>query len=72
MAFVDGEPRSTSVEAIESVELLTLRADALNPLLNDDAELRSAFYTAIASLLTRRLRGATDDIATLRAVLKRH
>ncbi|MFH1811704.1 MAG: cyclic nucleotide-binding domain-containing protein [Pseudomonadota bacterium] len=71
MAFVDGEPRSTSVEVIERAEVILLEHDKLRPVLDADAELRAAFFEAIAGLLTRRLRGATDDVATLRTVLKR-
>jgi CRP-like cAMP-binding protein len=70
MAFVDGEPRSTSVEVIERTEVVVLEFDALVRLLAGDDELRAAFFEALAGLLTRRLRGATDDVATLRTVLK--
>ncbi len=72
MAFVDAEPRSTTVVAVEHTELITLPGAVLRELLAGDAELRAAFYQAIAGVLTLRLRGATDNVATLRTVLSRH
>lgn len=72
MAFMDAEPRSTSVEAVEQVSLLSLPYEKLLDLFQQDQEFAARFYQAVAALLTRRLRGATDDVVTLRAVLKRH
>lgn len=72
VAFVDQQPRSTTVVAAEKTDVLTLEAAKLKKLLKGDPVLRASFYWRLATVLAHRLRGATKDLSSMKAVLDHH
>lgn len=61
--FMDGEPMSGTVTALERVDLLVLRADRLGALLDGHPEAAHELYRAIARSLAGRLRRAIAMVA---------
>jgi CRP-like cAMP-binding protein/SAM-dependent methyltransferase len=56
MSFLEGQPASATVQAVESSLLLTLSRSTLNARLTDDPAFASRIYRAFARSLSRRLR----------------
>jgi CRP/FNR family transcriptional regulator/CRP/FNR family cyclic AMP-dependent transcriptional regulator len=56
LSFVDGDPRSADVIAMEDSELLKLDHEALADLLKSDNGLSLKFYKSISAVLVNKLR----------------
>lgn len=66
MAFVDGEKRSASCTAIENTEIVLLKYQRLNELLEAHGSIAVHFYKELARFLCGRLRITTNDLSFAR------
>lgn len=64
LSVIDGQPRSASAEALDSAELLALRATDVRAALHTEPVLLLAVATELAATV-RRLTGATADLVFL-------
>jgi CRP/FNR family cyclic AMP-dependent transcriptional regulator len=64
MSFMDREPRSATVVAIEDTELLRISFDDLEQLLLSEPAMAAKIYKAIALVLSHRLREMQASIST--------
>lgn len=79
MSLLTGEPRSATVSAEGSCEVLVLSKDAMEPLMQEDPELAAALSRMLAArrldlehrLEDRRARGTHEQIATEDSLLQR-
>jgi CRP-like cAMP-binding protein len=72
MAFLDGEKRSASVQAIENTELVRLDFNELKNLLDQNPVMAVKVYRALANFLCGRLRVTTTDLSFAREKNLRH
>jgi CRP/FNR family cyclic AMP-dependent transcriptional regulator len=72
MAFIDGEKRSATCEALEDSEIFSLNYSDLNLLLSNFPILANKFYKAISVFLAGRLRNTTNDLTFARQLNFRH
>ncbi len=72
MAFLDGEKRSASVQAIENTEIVRLDFKELKTLLDQNPAMAVKVYHALANFLCGRLRVTTTDLSFAREKNLRH
>lgn len=72
MPFVNDEPRSASVVALERSELLEIGYDDLRSYLDKNPATAVKFYRALAHFLAGRLRATTIDLSFSRSKNLRH
>lgn len=72
MAFVDGEPRSATVEAMERSEIVRIDFDKLRTLFENTPAMAVKVYRALAHFLCGRLRVTTMDLSFSREKNIRH
>lgn len=72
MAFVDGEPRSATVEAIERSEIVKLDFDRLNAFFDQHPGIAMKCFRSLAHFLCGRLRITTMDLSFSREKNIRH
>lgn len=72
MAFVDGEPRSATVEALERSEIIRIDFDKLRNLFEQNPIMAVKFYRSLANFLCGRLRVTTMDLSFSREKNIRH
>ena len=65
MSFIDKNPRSTSVVAIEDSEVCLLKRDRFDSLLKEHPDLGNKMLQAIIYILSLRLREADERLAAL-------
>ena len=62
MGLLDGEPRSASCTAVNTVRCAILTRDALNQLLNDDPRTAAKLMMAISLRIAERMRESADKL----------
>lgn len=62
MSFVDGQPPSATVSALEATVVLGISADLLRQKLKQDIWFASRFYRALSILLSSRLRSTVKHL----------
>ena len=62
MGLIDGEPRSASCTAVNTVRCAILTRDALNQLLNDDPRTAAKLMMAISLRIAERMRESADKL----------
>jgi CRP-like cAMP-binding protein len=67
VGFLDGQPRTHHVRAVEDCRLRRLTREALLRLATGDAELFAKLTIALAQLVTRRYRSAMQELEPVRA-----
>jgi CRP/FNR family cyclic AMP-dependent transcriptional regulator len=72
MSFVDGEPRSATVEALERSEIIRIEFSKLRNLFENNPAMAVKFYRALALFLCGRLRVTTMDLSFSREINIRH
>lgn len=72
MSFVDGEPRSATVEALEKSELVWIGFAELKSLFDKHPAIAVKAYKSLAHFLCRRLRVTTTDLSFAREKNIRH
>ncbi len=72
MAYVDGELRSASVEAIEKSDVIVIDYDKLRRLLENNVTMALTFYRSLSRFLCGRLRISTNDLSFSREMNLRH
>lgn len=65
MALIDNETRSATIAAVERTELIQIKRQTLEKLLEKDNALGMRVYRALARYLSNRLRQTTADLAFL-------
>jgi CRP-like cAMP-binding protein len=66
MAFLDGEKRSASAQAMEKSEIVILDYQSLQKLIEKNTEIAVHFYRGLANFLCGRLRLTTNDLSFAR------
>lgn len=69
MSFVDAAPRSASVVALETTDLITIRKDDFYYLLATDAPLGMKLLWAFIQVLSFRLRSANQELTQVKALV---
>jgi len=69
MSFVDAAPRSASIVAISSTDLITIRKDDFYYLLATDAQLGMKLLWAFIQVLSYRLRAANTELTQVKALV---
>lgn len=72
MAFLDGEKRSATVEAIEQTEVLCIDYSALREILLKNPGMAVKLYRAMGVFLAGRLRITTNDLSFAREMNLKH
>ncbi len=72
LSFIDGEPRSATVSAIEKSEILRIGFDELKKFFQDHPLAAVKFYHSLAHFLCGRLRVTTMDLSFAREKNFRH
>lgn len=72
MSFVDGEPRSATVEVLEKSELVRIGFEELKALFAKQPAIAVKAYQSLAHFLCRRLRVTTTDLSFAREKNIRH
>jgi CRP-like cAMP-binding protein len=71
MALIDNETRSATIVAVERTELIQIKRQTLEKLLEKDNALGMRVYRALARYLSNHLRQTTADLAFARDLCKR-
>ncbi len=69
MSLIDGSPRSATVKALTHGELLELKKEDFEKLLNQEKDIAIKFLLNIAKALSERIRSMTADILKLTTAL---
>jgi CRP/FNR family cyclic AMP-dependent transcriptional regulator len=72
MSFLDDEPRSATVEALEKTNMTRIDYEALRKILNDHPAMSILFFRALAIFLCSRLRKTTTDLNFSREMNLKH
>ena len=62
LSFLDQNPRSADVVAMEDTELLVIKHDDLDNLLSEDKEMALKFYHSMSKTLAKRLRESNSKM----------
>jgi len=62
LSFLDQNPRSADVVAMEDTELLVITHEALEALLDENRDLALKFYRSISKVLAKRLRESNSKM----------
>jgi CRP-like cAMP-binding protein len=72
LSFIDGEPRSANVVAMETSEIIRIPFEDLRKFFETHAEAAMKFYRSMATFLCGRLRVTTMDLSFAREKNIRH